>query len=189
MLKREVQEMAILRRRINPAQSSVFGPATKIKTPQDLRALIDDRGICVVPLDVERLVDALGIRLVREPMDDDRSGYVQRRRFGWVIGVNSLQHPRRQRFTIAHELAHYVLHRSEKNDFQDRTFFRGAVVDPMEREANRFAGELLMPEIEFRSAVDSGVRDLSKLADRFGASTLAIQVRAEQLGYKVSRQR
>lgn len=67
-----------------------------------------------------------------------------------VIGVNSLHHPNRQRFTIAHELGHLLLHKDEVHI--DRSFrvnrrdeVSSLAVDPDEIEANRFAAELLMP--------------------------------------------
>jgi hypothetical protein len=53
----------------------------------------------------------------------------------------------RRRFTAAHELGHAVLHRSQMSrTWKDKTIEESTVADdPMEREANRFAAELLMP--------------------------------------------
>lgn len=56
----------------------------------------------------------------------------------------------RRRFTAAHELGHAVLHRDRMGRFTadtDATLLEAdAAADPIEREANRFAAELLMPE-------------------------------------------
>jgi hypothetical protein len=56
----------------------------------------------------------------------------------------------RRRFTAAHELGHFVLHRGEMERFRldtDDTLKESEPVkDPKEAEANRFAAELLMPE-------------------------------------------
>ena len=55
----------------------------------------------------------------------------------------------RRRFTAAHELGHAVLHRDRMGRFRaDETIAEGADQpdDQLEREANRFAADLLMPE-------------------------------------------
>ena len=67
-----------------------------------------------------------------------------------LIGVNSLHHSNRRRFTVAHECGHLLLHAGET--FIDKSFrvnWRDGVsslaVDRHEIEANQFAAELLMP--------------------------------------------
>ena len=71
-----------------------------------------------------------------------------------IIGVNSLHHPNRQRFTIAHEIGHLELHRDVISsavhvDKQFPILMRDANsatgTEKMEIEANQFAAELLMP--------------------------------------------
>jgi Zn-dependent peptidase ImmA (M78 family) len=60
----------------------------------------------------------------------------------------------RRRFTAAHELGHAVLHRDRMGRFRaDEKIAEGADQpdDQMEREANRFAVELLMPESVIRA--------------------------------------
>jgi hypothetical protein len=70
-------------------------------------------------------------------------------RAGWAF-VNADDPVPRRRFTAAHELGHFVLHRRTMGRFRADTpeTLREAdedVADQMEREANRFAVELLMP--------------------------------------------
>ncbi|WP_223181767.1 ImmA/IrrE family metallo-endopeptidase [Stenotrophomonas lacuserhaii] len=128
----------------------------------------------------------LGIKVVLEHMDDDVSGFLEKRSDGWVAGVNAYHHRVRQRFTIAHEIAHYVLHRNKQSEFLDHTFARrNDDRSTMEREADQFAAELLMPEIEVRGAVDNGLRKLNDLARHFDVSTLAMRYRLDNLGYRM----
>ncbi len=68
-----------------------------------------------------------------------------------VIGVNALHAKNRQRFTIAHKVAHLLLH-SGRDLFIDRNFSvrhrndtSAEAVDPDEMAANALAAELLMP--------------------------------------------
>jgi Zn-dependent peptidase ImmA (M78 family) len=70
-------------------------------------------------------------------------------RVGWAF-VSAADPLPRRRFTAAHELGHFLLHRATMGRFRADTeaTLREAeddVADRMEREANRFAAELLMP--------------------------------------------
>lgn len=70
-----------------------------------------------------------------------------------VLGVNSYHSSSRQRFTIAHELGHLVLHEGRpmivdhvvRVRFNLRDGTSSLATDKQEIEANRFAAELLMP--------------------------------------------
>lgn len=135
------------------------------------------------PLDVERLAIALGIEVRFETMPPDISGSLENIDGSYVIKSNSLHHPNRQRFTIAHEIGHYILHRKKKSSFLDEVFFRDDTRSPMEAEANRFAADILMPEHRFRTFVRSSSSKVEDLADNFGVSPLAVRYRAKQLGF------
>jgi Zn-dependent peptidase ImmA (M78 family) len=178
--------MAILRRSL---LSNSQKPYTSVDlnhvTPEDVRNRAQSLSIQTVPLDIERVVKGYNIDLVREAMADELSGFLENRGDGWVIGVNALHHPRRQRFSIAHELAHFLLHRSHQEGFRDRTFLRykDEASSSIESEADRFAGELLMPESEFRSVVAKGVTSVEDIANHFDTSSMAIRYRAKQLGF------
>ena len=80
---------------------------------ESARALVNKLGLKAPPVPVEKLAKALGARVEYTPFDDELSGMAFVRDGKPVIGVNSNHHPNRQRFTIAHELAHVVLHRSK----------------------------------------------------------------------------
>ena len=78
----------------------------------------------------------------------------------------------RQRFTLAHELGHLVLHTR-----------RRFVPDP-EDEANRFAGAFLVPRHRAEEFVTTDVtlRDFAQLKATWGVSIQAIIMRCSQLG-------
>lgn len=122
---------------------------------QSVQALLQHNNIVEPPINVEGIVKAFGI-VVRKKQnkDSDISGFLFRDNERTVIGVNSFHSLSRQRFTVAHELGHYLLHsQSDDRMYIDRNFevmFRdnrssdGSNTE--EREANLFAAELLMPE-------------------------------------------
>jgi hypothetical protein len=94
---------------------------------------------------------------------------------------------RRQRFTIAHELGHWVCHCLEgKAPHLQPSYCRPvdmttAAERVLEREANVFAAELLMPEEAMRAAW-AGSPDVASVAERFGVSPLAAQWRLYGFG-------
>lgn len=144
---------------------------------------------------IERIVKSLGIRLEYAPLDDELSGLAHIRDGVSVIAVNSSHALNRQRFTIAHELAHIELHRHELERVVhvDRGSLRrdtlaAAGVDPIEIEANAFAAELLMPTALLKSALQGRSIDLEDdsavfaLAKRFRVSDAAMRYRLSSFG-------
>jgi len=118
----------------------------------------------------------------------------------WAILVNSQHHPNRQRFTIAHELGHLLLHgyRTPHADTQfrlrDARSSEGSVLE--EIQANRFAAELLMPRTMILKAIQRyGFQHapanemeeeqfdalVSKLAKDYGVSRQAMTIRLSSL--------
>ena len=98
------------------------------------------------------------------------------------IRLLSVDGPLRHRFTIAHELGHYVLH-SRLGKIRLEAGRKGS--NRTEWEANWFAAALLMPEAEFRDAVEK-FRDRDSLAlalsGHFMVSLEAAEVRLKTLG-------
>ncbi len=157
--------------------------------------LLQHAGVQQPPVPVEKLAANAGAALRLEPLPGELSGMVHRASEGRaIIGVNSLHAATRQRFTIAHELGHLLLHRDEmthvddKNPiaFRDRT--SSSASDEREIEANQFAAELLMPTSMILTAVkdlplgiefDEGVR---RLAEDFNVSVQAMTIRLSALG-------
>lgn len=116
----------------------------------------------------------------------------------WSILVNKDDSSTRQIFTIAHELGHYFLHRSDNDRFVDGQFvgatYARAESDRFHKnevEANEFAGNLLMPEPIIKSILtESGADSVSDsqtliLSQKFGVSLIAIITRLRNLGYVV----
>ena len=91
----------------------------------------------------------------------------------------------RDRFTIAHELGHYVLHylwaKRKGKDVQAMRANRYGS-DRTEWEANWFAAAFLMPEQPFQDYFSEVDGDITLIADKFGVSSTAARIRAQALG-------
>ena len=97
----------------------------------------------------------------------------------WVILLNGLESPTRQRFSLAHEFKHVLDHPHRQSN--------SALDTPTKHLANErlcdyFAACLLMPRSWVKQAYGSGVQDVVALAERFEVSPQAMQVRLLQLG-------
>src|SRR4051794_39718792 len=156
-----------------------------------------------VPIPIDEIAEQQGIAIVYALYQGDTSGVLMHEPDGRrVIGVNTYHSETRQRFTIAHELGHAILHLQTRPvgraevvvDKPREIMFRdgrsSTATDNKEIEANRFAAELLMPahlvrtlfhslvSAERRLSADDIVRTL---ADNFDVSTQAMGYRLMKL--------
>ena len=110
-----------------------------------LTRLLKERGVDSVPVKVQSLAQAEGLEVVNLEMKADVSGALIKGVKGAAIAVNASHAPTRQRFTIAHELGHYLLgHKADDHiDWHFTVLRRDSVssdaVDDQEIEANFFA--------------------------------------------------
>lgn len=147
-----------------------------------------------LPVDVHAIANGYGVDVRELPMEDSVSGVLVLRDGQAAIGVNEMHHPNRQRFSIAHELGHYFLHKDSSNLFIDAApiYFRddhsSDGTEIREIQANAFAAELLMPEHILRAQLKNRPLDafdelaLRQLAVRFGVSVQALTIRLTKLG-------
>lgn len=156
-----------------------------LATPEQLLDFAKAKGIEISPLNVSELARHLGISVRYEPMKDDDSGSLKKdnKSGSWVMTVNSLHHPHRQRFTIAHEIAHRIRHAANSDCFEDKTFFRNGESNWMEAEANDFAASILMPQEAFDHFIENISSQVDEVAMHFQVSSHAVRIRAKVLGY------
>ena len=108
--------------------------------------------------------------------------------YRWWIVVNSALELPRRRFVIAHELGHYACAHPLTPVSLDALATTQAVppaAPAFERDANRFAAELLMPPMLFRELAeryaDNPRHRLANLADDFAVSPGAVRARMNEL--------
>lgn len=141
-------------------------------------------------LDIVALAANLGLEVYEEKLENN-AGYIAHAAGDTFIVVNSLDPLTRQRFTIAHEIGHYV------NDFdrlqKEGRLDRGTEKDYSDEEvaADQFATSLLIPEAEAKSFLHDGNYSkinsvvVEKMANYFNVSkTMAVQ-RLREIGFTV----
>ncbi len=128
---------------------------------------------------IELLIERLGGRVTKSDWESAREtgSITVRGPRDFQISLSPMSGDRRSRFTIAHELAHYILHaKAGKKPLYVKRDGSG----PVEWEANWFAAGFLMPEDVFRTKAGEGLGD-AELAEYFGVSKEAVQIRRQSL--------
>lgn len=135
--------------------------------------------------DIERLIrDNDELELVYRDLGHLDAAIEKVQENKYIISINSKHPVRRQRFSMAHEYAHYQLHRNHLESLAsgEQILHRSADRDPREYQANRLAGEILMPADRFvESMIDLNL-SASALAERFEVSLQATRMRAKEVG-------
>ncbi|GAA4459312.1 hypothetical protein GCM10023189_32820 [Nibrella saemangeumensis] len=151
-----------------------------------------------IPIPVELIAERRGLQIRPYDLGTNVSGVLFLREGVGIIGYNPNDSYVRQRFTIAHELGHYELHRAEGELFVDKVDQAKQVYMrnedsasgefKQEREANAFAAAILMPEnllfselkkIQFDLNDEAALKELAK---QFNVSLPAITYRLSNLG-------
>lgn len=136
---------------------------------------IDD--VFVVP--VGEICEKLGLKAEFKELDEGSSGYLDKDTN--TIFINESYPATRNLFTVAHEIGHFVLHDGSQNRFDQ---YHKYTPEQLKREweANKFAGNLLMPEYKFESVFKELKGRIKEIASYFGVSQRAVEVRAFYLG-------
>lgn len=153
-----------------------------VKTARMIQSRIYD-DCRLIPVDLEPLLRAIGlpVEYVRFKAVDEYL-YRNPRTGVQFLAVNSQKPRTRQRFSTAHGIGHYFLH-PEMVD----AFSVGSRKSHAERQADRFAEELLMPQHRFRMffrgfSFPSYRELIDYLALVFDVSRQAVRVRIDHLG-------
>ena len=97
---------------------------------------------------------------------------------GFEIIVNGDHSFQRQRFTVAHEIAHFVLHKHKIGDgIEDDVLYRSGLSSRIESEANGLAADILMPWHLVDEKILAGEINIKKLAKIFQVSPASMSIR------------
>lgn len=137
-------------------------------------------------IDLEAIAWSLGAQVKFKPLDGCEAIIIGKAERA-IITVNSNSHPRRQRFSIAHELGHWKFHRGKMMACRSDdigNFTQGAC--PPEKIADQYAADLILPNYLFRPMLREFSRlnfnVIRKVADIFDTSITATAIRFIQSG-------
>jgi len=146
-----------------------------------------NRYLSKYPVKLGQLARELGVPIKVSSLNTGVSGQIKREGDHYVIRVNRHEARERQRFTIAHELAHFFLHKpvidSAPDGIKDNVLYRSGEPEHIEFEANRLAADIVMPlnlveyalQDDFEGLVTEAT--IEGLAARFQVSKAAMEIR------------
>lgn len=158
----------------------------------DLTSIIRDPQYQGPPVNIEGIIRSMGIELNKSAeLPDQISGQLERLpNDKYKISINKMDHYYRKRFTMAHELGHYILHLHLIGDgvddnrayrsTADGIYYNQDIRQEDETEANRFAASILMPEAILREHTQKDFL-LEDLARKFQVSVQAMRIRLKGL--------
>lgn len=140
------------------------------------------------PIKLGEIAKEFGVSIKVSSMNIGISGQIMRKDGeGYLIRVNRYETRERQRFTIAHELAHFFLHKSTIDELpdgiKDNVLYRSGAPERVEYEANRLAADIVMPmplikkvlKEQFDNIIDDAT--IERLAELFQVSKPALEIR------------
>ncbi len=140
------------------------------------------------PVDPVTIAAKLGVEVFNAQLGNDVWGMFLRKASGAPqIYVDADQPSNRWRFSLAHEVGHFVERSARLDDDIALIDKRSGsdVYNPVEIYANEFAGNLLMPERDVLARVRSGMSAL-QIASEMGVSLDAIRYRLHRLQLQTS---
>lgn len=183
-------------------ETSELGPTFwKVRPPSREFMSIDSLGLepgaiqtikdCLTerPVRLKKIADCLGLRVMLSTLPFGVSGKISASGNEFLIWINRHEPKYRQRFTLAHEISHYLLHRDEirKNPegWSDSALFRSNQPHEIEYQANRLASDLVVPSDQLeemtRSMKGSPMTNemLESLAEQFGVSKATMEIKLQ----------
>lgn len=135
-------------------------------------------------IDLEAIAWSVGVKVrdaVLESCEARIIGYNDRA----IITVQQGADPRRRRFSIGHELGHWTHHRGRSSVCRSSEIGNPGSVSQLERQADRFAADLLMPRFLFLRSLVAHRRPsfeaIDALASEYATSRLATALRCLDL--------
>ena len=160
-----------------------------LNLPAEVRQEIDGF-LAEHPVKLGAIAERLGVKVLLSTLPRGTSGQIGQEDGDFVIRINRHEAKHRQRFTLAHELAHFLLHRERivaEGGWSENVLLR-APNQPIqiEYEANRLASDLVIPSnLLAKATADYGGPMTSEviedLARRFGVSTAAMEIKLQMV--------
>lgn len=160
-----------------------------------------------IPVNIEEKIKKNNIELNKYCFDlkDNILGEIKKENGKFIINIQARNHYYRKRFTMGHELAHFIKHKELIGDGVDdgkvgnklyRTIYKknNKITSKEEVEANHYSAELLIPNelanfiyesffknIKKEDSLDIDINFLEFLSKKFQVSTAVVSFRIKNL--------
>lgn len=139
------------------------------------------------PVKLGAIAKQLGVKVLVSTLPRGTSGQISQEDGTFVIRINRHEAKHRQRYTLAHEIAHYLLHRDkirESGEWSENVLLRSGQPESVEFEANRLASDLVIPSAQLAAVAAEYTGPITNeiiedLARRFRVSTAAMEIKLQ----------
>ena len=160
-----------------------------------------------VPVNIEEQIRNEGIILDKSYLgfEDNICGEIKKEGDKFVINISGVDHYYRKRFTMAHELGHFILHKDligngvdDNKEYKKLNRTNNKITNAQEAEANDYAAKVLMPEEAIialakltkiiksvKDEIDIDILWLDYLSKKFQVSKEAFTIRLAKLSNKI----
>ena len=143
--------------------------------------------LSALPVRVGQIAKALGLTVSASTLRSGISGEIRPSESspsGYIIRVNRHENKFRQRFTVAHEISHFLLHRDRIADgITDNVLYRSGLPNDIETQANKLAADILMPQHTLENWIQNNIgrrvteENLPEISAATVASKVALKIR------------
>lgn len=193
IMDKKIQKMLEVREEIQNRNQK--NPYKVADMPEVAQKILDELGIREIPIPIVAIMRSLKFQVVSADLENSISGLIgidedliKNFNSNKVIAVNRRDNVGHQRFTMAHELAHYLFDFDVSQNITYYNAYNTEEVDSKEESrANFFAANLLMPRDLFQKEfykvkIENNLYDtVEKLAEIFQVSGEAIRRRISEL--------
>src|SRR5574343_593310 len=81
------------------------------------KELLLNHDLFMAPIDLKKLTQKLNIEVIGEELDENISGFLVCKNGKSTVVLNKSHHKNRKRFTLAHEIGHFILHKGDDELF------------------------------------------------------------------------
>ena len=140
------------------------------------------------PVKLGAIAKQLGLKVyLSSTLPRGTSGQIGYETGDFVIRINRHEAKHRQRFTLAHEISHYLLHKEkiiEDGCWSENVLLRSGQPEHIEYEANRLASDLIIPSALLTEATNKYTGPMTHeiiedLASQFWVSIAAMEIKLQ----------
>ena len=178
-----------IQKMVAPQGWEVKSPSQEyLRLDSDERRKIDEC-LSEVPVRLGEIAKRLGVKVLLSTLPRGTSGQIGQENGEFVIRINRHEAKHRQRFTLAHELAHFLLHRDRivaDGGWSENVLLRSGQPEKIEYEANRLASDLIIPSAKLEEVTSQYSGPITNeviddLARRFGVSAAAMEIKLQMI--------
>lgn len=152
------------------------------------RKYLDKFDIKQAPVPIEDIAEKMGIKISYAPSDEYSGMLIRKEKGQALMGINSNEIKTRMRFTIAHEVAHYIFDTKSEVAIDYRSSLNLLDKSDEEKRADLFAANILMPKkwinLDFEKIPRGSFSQehLTDLAKKYKVSLEAMKYRLVNMG-------